>query len=325
MTSPDPTAPDETSAPYEVGYGKPPRHTQFRKGQSGNPGGRPRRPPTGRLDNLVLSEVYRQVFEKVHDGGPLEPMPVIRSVLRSQLDLARNGNVRAQRDVLKMVRDIERARIENGYAAGEPDDDDLDDDVADGDLDDDVADGDVDDGGAGGGAAGNGGVDDNGVPEGDGEPARQQDGTGMNGDGRWEESDRTAPPPDAGTPQPENAAASPESGGQCPERRRPAAVCAGTSPGVRDPHAAPRRRDAAAPRKRARRSQGPTRTGLGKTGLGKTGLGKTGLGKTGIGKTGIGKTGLGKTGIGKTGIGSPAQATGGSDTRAPALRDRRKN
>src|SRR5579871_2575461 len=136
MTSAHLTSPDETSAPYEVGYGKPPRHTQFRKGQSGNPGGRPRRPPSGRLDHLVLSEVYRQTFEKVHDGGPLEPMPIIRSILRSQLDLARNGNVRAQRDVLKMVRDIERARIENGYAAGEPDDDDLDDDVADGDVDD---------------------------------------------------------------------------------------------------------------------------------------------------------------------------------------------
>src|SRR5438445_5783604 len=33
----------DTSAACEVGYGKPPRHTQFRKGQSGNPGGRPRR------------------------------------------------------------------------------------------------------------------------------------------------------------------------------------------------------------------------------------------------------------------------------------------
>jgi len=27
---------------YETGYGKPPRHARFRKGQSGNPRGRPR-------------------------------------------------------------------------------------------------------------------------------------------------------------------------------------------------------------------------------------------------------------------------------------------
>jgi len=37
------TTAQTTSASYEVGYRKPPRHTQFQKGQSGNPGGRPRR------------------------------------------------------------------------------------------------------------------------------------------------------------------------------------------------------------------------------------------------------------------------------------------
>ena len=29
--------PPETERDYEVGYGKPPRHTRFQKGQSGNP------------------------------------------------------------------------------------------------------------------------------------------------------------------------------------------------------------------------------------------------------------------------------------------------
>ena len=29
-------------ADYEVGYGKPPKHTRFKKGQSGNPKGRPK-------------------------------------------------------------------------------------------------------------------------------------------------------------------------------------------------------------------------------------------------------------------------------------------
>ena len=28
------------SNPYKVGYGKPPKHSQFRAGQSGNPAGR---------------------------------------------------------------------------------------------------------------------------------------------------------------------------------------------------------------------------------------------------------------------------------------------
>ena len=30
------------SAEYQVGYGRPPQHTRFPKGQSGNPKGRPK-------------------------------------------------------------------------------------------------------------------------------------------------------------------------------------------------------------------------------------------------------------------------------------------
>jgi hypothetical protein len=30
-------------SPHEIGYGKPPRHTRFVKGRSGNPNGRPKR------------------------------------------------------------------------------------------------------------------------------------------------------------------------------------------------------------------------------------------------------------------------------------------
>ena len=33
----------ENTGDYEVGYKKPPRHTQFQKGKSGNKGGRPKR------------------------------------------------------------------------------------------------------------------------------------------------------------------------------------------------------------------------------------------------------------------------------------------
>ena len=34
---------DKTLDDYEVGYGKPPKNTQFRKGVSGNPRGRPKK------------------------------------------------------------------------------------------------------------------------------------------------------------------------------------------------------------------------------------------------------------------------------------------
>src|SRR5215813_14702210 len=121
------TTPQTTSASYEVGYRKPPRHTQFQKGQSGNPGGRPRRSPAGRLEELALYEAYRATI--VTEDGHAVPMPVIQAILRRQLENAAGGNVRAQRDVLAMIRDIERARsvaalFEGGGADDAVDDDD---------------------------------------------------------------------------------------------------------------------------------------------------------------------------------------------------------
>lgn len=44
---------------YEVGYGKPPKHTRFSKGQSGNPHGRPKKKKTRKelLDDAWQTEV----------------------------------------------------------------------------------------------------------------------------------------------------------------------------------------------------------------------------------------------------------------------------
>src|SRR5215472_7952907 len=166
------TASQTTSASYEVGYRKPPRHTQFRKGQSGNPGGRPGRLPAERLEELALYEAYRTTI--VMEDGHAMPMPAIQAVLRRQLESAASGNVRAQRDILAMIRDIERVRsIDALFDDGGADDavDDTDDaDAIDGDDNDaddsaDVDDNDADD-------TANADRDEAGTD--DDEPARQQ-------------------------------------------------------------------------------------------------------------------------------------------------------
>jgi hypothetical protein len=109
------TASHTDSAAYEVGYGKPPRHTQFQKGRSGNPGGRPRKPPAMRLKELAIKEAYRSVV--VTDYGMAVTVPAIQAVLRSQMELAAAGNVRAQRAILAMIHDIERADAITAEAA----------------------------------------------------------------------------------------------------------------------------------------------------------------------------------------------------------------
>ena len=93
------------SAGYQVGYGRPPRHTRFRKGRSGNPGGRPSRKRVERMKALALREAYRAV--PVKEDGRMVALTAIAAILRSQIELAANGNLQAQRDILAMVRSIE--------------------------------------------------------------------------------------------------------------------------------------------------------------------------------------------------------------------------
>ena len=49
---------------YEVGYGKPPRHTRFKRGRSGNPRGRH---PGSRNLSTVLSEALNEGGEEFMD------------------------------------------------------------------------------------------------------------------------------------------------------------------------------------------------------------------------------------------------------------------
>lgn len=49
---------------YEVGYGKPPKHTRFRKGKSGNPKGRPKGHKNFKSDLLSTLRAPVQVTEK---------------------------------------------------------------------------------------------------------------------------------------------------------------------------------------------------------------------------------------------------------------------
>ena len=64
-----------------VGYRKPPVHSRFRKGQSGNPGGRPKGMTSGRAAALMQQEAYRRI--RVKEGDKVVTMTVFQAVLRS--------------------------------------------------------------------------------------------------------------------------------------------------------------------------------------------------------------------------------------------------
>jgi hypothetical protein len=88
-----------------VGYGRPPVHSRFRKGQSGNPAGRRRQSEGERARKLILQEAFRML--NLREGDKVSRIPALQAVLRSQIALAAKGNGPAQRAVVKTVQEIE--------------------------------------------------------------------------------------------------------------------------------------------------------------------------------------------------------------------------
>lgn len=82
----DPSAPG-----YEVGYGKPPKHTRFQAGRSGNPNGRPKG-----VNNLK-SDVLRVLREpvKVRAGDKVRTISTQEATIRKLREKALNGDARA--------------------------------------------------------------------------------------------------------------------------------------------------------------------------------------------------------------------------------------
>ena len=100
---------------YDVGYGKPPSASRFKKGQSGNPRGRPRGAkantparPTERLNDILLEEASRLIT--VPNGDRTMTLSMMQAASRTLAIDAVKGKPRAQRFLIENVTAIERDR-----------------------------------------------------------------------------------------------------------------------------------------------------------------------------------------------------------------------
>lgn len=78
-----------------VGYGKPPLGTRFKKGQSGNPKGRPK---GSRNLSTVLGHVSREKV-RVTENGKVRTMTKSEAMVRQLIAKALAGDLRAIKDV----------------------------------------------------------------------------------------------------------------------------------------------------------------------------------------------------------------------------------
>lgn len=84
---------------YEVGYGRPPRHTQFQQGQSGNPKGKPR--GSRGLRTELRSELGEMMT--ITENGKSRRIPKRRIVIKALTAKALKGDVRAAEKIMQLV------------------------------------------------------------------------------------------------------------------------------------------------------------------------------------------------------------------------------
>src|SRR4051794_34113838 len=92
---------------YQIGRGKPPKHTRFKKGESGNPSGRPKAQRHQKSLEAIIRDGFFQEVTVTSNGKPTK-MPALEAVILRQLGMALTGDVRSA----KFVTDIAFNRID---------------------------------------------------------------------------------------------------------------------------------------------------------------------------------------------------------------------
>ena len=92
----------ETEREYAANYRKPPLHTRFKKGQSGNPRGRPAK----NLPALLAAALNEKVT--VTENGKRRQVTKREAVIAQLVNKSASAELRATKMLIDMLRDIEK-------------------------------------------------------------------------------------------------------------------------------------------------------------------------------------------------------------------------
>jgi Family of unknown function (DUF5681) len=92
--------PDEDNdPPYEIGFGKPPEHSRFRKGLSGNPKGRPK----GRRNLATVLEKTLQEKVVINENGVPRTVTKLEAAIKQLVNKAAAGDLAALRQLTALA------------------------------------------------------------------------------------------------------------------------------------------------------------------------------------------------------------------------------
>lgn len=98
---------DAKNEQCDVGYGKPPKHTQFKKGQSGNLSGRPK----GTLNlATVLERTLRQQVV-INENGRRKVITKLEAAITQLVNKAASGDAHAMRYLCHLVISAEERSV----------------------------------------------------------------------------------------------------------------------------------------------------------------------------------------------------------------------
>jgi len=95
--------PPDDERDYEVGYGKPPRHTRFEPGRSGNPRGRP---PGAKNMKTLLSKALNELVVVTEPGGRRK-VSKREAIVTQLVNRSAKADYKAIQILLGMLRDME--------------------------------------------------------------------------------------------------------------------------------------------------------------------------------------------------------------------------
>ena len=104
---------DKKKQECEIGYGKPPKQTRFKPGQSGNPRGRPS--GTRNLKTDLAEELAERIA--ISEGGRRQAVSKQRGMLKQLMAKALKGDVRAANTVIGLVERLLDARADADMSA----------------------------------------------------------------------------------------------------------------------------------------------------------------------------------------------------------------